>query len=638
MIGKPSKLDWYYRRLRAMGPTEIAQRCIRRLLHSRNERLIAQSVDAECGQRRTNAYPAVQPGTLPAQYHDALLAETTAIRNGDWTLFGHLPVHVDMPPQWHHDPLVNRTADHTPRSSDLDHRDLPDGIDGRVIWELSRWSELTRLAQAHSELKDPSSGQLCIELLEDWTQHNPPLHGVNWTSPLEGAIRLINFAWMDSLFRDTLDEDLSGRWRSLRKSILPPHVRWLWLERSVGSSANNHLLGELVGLAVALCRWPELCKLSTNIEPLRDEISRQILLQFFADGGNREQALHYHWFALELSWHAHMAFESAIGEGLTAEALERLALATDFFVEIAETDEPWDYGDSDDAHVVPLFTRMQSKIPEFHAWAAGKSNAVSHWWPNSPAPHRAKSNQSKWRHFPHTGFSHFRDENWSLRFDHSPLGFEPMAAHGHLDALHLSIWYQGLAVVIDPGTGCYYHDAKIRDYLASWAAHNGPRFDTSADEISPPRFGPFLWGDSHAEPVRENNTGDNDVTASFQRSSGGVVRSVQKLNDNTWKITDRPVSTDVTFPLIVTWQFSPKWQVDFATEGMATFSLAREQISINMVVSRGKLSSKVDSSLPNASGNDLSGLCSDAFRSLRRSSSLTLRSNDFIETIFSTQS
>ena len=33
------------------------------------------------------------------------------------------------------------------------------------------------------------------------------------------------------------------------------------------------------------------------------------------------------------------------------------------------------------------------------------------------------------------------------------LGYLSTAAHGHLDALHLSIWYRGIAFVIDPSTG-----------------------------------------------------------------------------------------------------------------------------------------------------------------------------------------
>ena len=127
---------------------------------------------------------------------------------------------------------------------------------------------------------------------------------------MEGAIRLINFAWIDALLCELLDEQQLVRWARLCRLVLPPHVRWLWLERSFGSSANNHLLGELAGLAVALARWPGLTEYAASLDHVCAEISRQILLQFAPDGGNYEQALHYHWFAFELCWHAHLAVNS----------------------------------------------------------------------------------------------------------------------------------------------------------------------------------------------------------------------------------------------------------------------------------------------------------------------------------------
>ena len=48
-------------------------------------------------------------------------------------------------------------------------------------------------------------------------------------------------------------------------------------------------------------------------------LEREILHQFAADGGNKEQALHYHLFAWEMSWHAGLA-----AGGLKGEVLERL--------------------------------------------------------------------------------------------------------------------------------------------------------------------------------------------------------------------------------------------------------------------------------------------------------------------------
>ena len=110
-----------------------------------------------------------------------------------------------------------------------------------------------------------------------------------------------------------------------------------------------------------------------------------------------------------------------------------------------------------------------------------------------------------WRLLPDSGYAVYASQDWTLRWDLSPLGYLSTAAHGHLDALHLSIWYRGVAFVIDPGTGAYYADAAVRARLASWEAHNGPH---PGGASFPKRLGTFLWGEPHATPlVKEEPAG-----------------------------------------------------------------------------------------------------------------------------------
>ena len=84
---------------------------------------------------------------------------------------------------------------------------------------------------------------------------------------------------------------------------------------------------------------------------------------------------------------------------------------------------------------------------------------------------------------------------WTLRLDASALGYLRTAAHGHLDSTHLSLWRNGVALVIDPGTGAYHADQRLRNWLTSRSAHNCP---CPAGEEWPRRLGPFLWADQHA--------------------------------------------------------------------------------------------------------------------------------------------
>ena len=178
-----------------------------------------------------------------------------------------------------------------------------------------------------------------------------------------------------------------------------------------------------------------------------------------------------------------------------------------------------------------------------------------------------------------------------------------MAAHGHLDALHISIWLRGYAVIIDPGTGCYYHDAKLRNYLASWEAHNGPRHAADEDDARPLRHGPFLWADRHPDP--ELVLDGQSVGARFRRSLGTVSRTIQKT-DHGWTITDRSLLAE---PIRSNWQIAPEWDVKKISA--RALKLDRGDLSIIMNVCEGTNLTLLDCPSDEHHG----GICSQGFRS-----------------------
>src|SRR5262249_43984751 len=149
----------------------------------------------------------------------------------------------------------------------------------------------------------------------------------------------------------------------------------------------------------------------------------------------------------------------------------------------------WDYGDSDNACVTPVFASESRAIAEWDCWldAPGTSPAIDYWLANSrldfgslrPDGSEWKSSESargffwdrkcfffdrsmggepvtrsarqkgKWKVFNATGVAVRQEGQWQLRMDASPLGYRKTAAHGHLDALHVSIWLRSVALVID---------------------------------------------------------------------------------------------------------------------------------------------------------------------------------------------
>lgn len=558
-----SKLGWYWHRLRAMSLSEM-------LLHARKK--LRQSADAkrtswpEVDLSSPGVFPKLpKPEDAPDVLREALKRDAENIPGGRWRFFGHLDVKVDDPPKWQYDYLVRRDVESSASSFKLNYRSLTDGVDSKLVWEPSRWNQLVRLAMASYVLGDRRTAEKCVEWLEDWVKRNPPYRGWNWTSALEVGLRLIQFVWIDALLtpnaeRGMRNAELEARMAKLRSSILPPHVWYAWRHKSFGSSANNHLLGELVGCTVATARWPELAKCGASLEELQRRWEYEVLAQFAEDGGNKEQALNYQLFSWEFCWQARMALVAA-GQKISVEVDERLRRATQFFVDVQVPSDPWDYGDSDSAFVTPLFAYETKVVAEWHEWfrAPAKEQALEYWMGEARRDLRLEVSEPKageWQQTSESGYVMRREGDWTARWDLSPLGLASMAAHGHLDALHVSVWFRGVAMVIDPGTGAYHADKQLRNWLASREAHNGPSPDGN---VVIHRLGPFLWSSTH--PRAQFFTGSPKPSDSQNVLPGGATfgsmnRSVLPTNKAIW-VTEHLDKVNFRHLLTVRWQFAP---------------------------------------------------------------------------------
>src|SRR5262249_36648923 len=157
--------------------------------------------------------------------------------------------------------------------------------------------------------------------------------------------------------------------------------------RSFGSSANNHLIGELSGLVLALVRWPNLERWAARLEKVQALWEGEILKQFDTDGGNKEQALNYHLFSWEFCWQERLAL-SVSGRAISAAVEERLRAAVRFFTQVQAPQQQWDYGDSDSAYVTPFFTDWKKATSEWLEWMSQPtpSGSIGYWLGSAPEP------------------------------------------------------------------------------------------------------------------------------------------------------------------------------------------------------------------------------------------------------------
>src|SRR5262249_50375611 len=204
------------------------------------------------------------------------------------------------PIDWHLDPTSGRRAplDHWSR---IDHLDAARIGDVKVIWELNRCQWLVTLAQAYALAGDERYARAALDAIDAWIAKNPPGYGINWTSSLEAAYRLIAWTWALHLVAASASLDVARLARVL--GTLADHAARVERYLSVHFSPNTHLTGEALGLVYAgvvlrdVAAAPRWLALGNAI--LTRELERQVL----ADGVHFEQSTCYQRYTADIYLH-----------------------------------------------------------------------------------------------------------------------------------------------------------------------------------------------------------------------------------------------------------------------------------------------------------------------------------------------
>jgi hypothetical protein len=296
---------------------------------------------------------------------------------------------------------------------------------------------------------------------------------------------------------------------------LKAHAAWLHLFPSRFSSANNHLIAELVAeylIDTALYGRDANGRREEAWTDLLREVSRQIL----PDGVNAEQSPAYGAFTAELVLLACMV---AKGEGreIPEDLRSRLeSFADHIFVLADDSGRVPNIGDNDEGRALTLVQHepvypysVACSICAFFGQPAQNEREAPPSLRTSVfgSPRKGPAPSTGLYMFPDGGVSVVRGRigisSYLLTFDHGPLGYLSIAAHGHADALAITLTINGTPVLVDPGTYLYHSGAGWRQWFRGTAAHNtlnvGGRDQSTMS-------GPFNW--SHkAETLLEQFAG-----------------------------------------------------------------------------------------------------------------------------------
>lgn len=495
-----SGVGWKLRRLGAMGPGEILHRA-RVALRDRlappdyarlapdeaYDRLFAgEPRNALAGGRLEPFVQAAKDGSGFA----AVIADAATLAAGRWSLFGH-PVTLADPPQWNRHPLTGAAWPEL-ASEALDFRRTDVAGGAKYTWELGRLTMLPTLALAARVTGNPELARPALAWLDDFVARNPLGRGLHHTSGIEMAIRIVTMSWTLALLRERIEPERARR----TLGLIAQQALWCRDHLSLGSSANNHLLAEYAGMVVAGAAWPAMRESESLLGEGLGGLAREVPRQIHADGVPGEQAFAYLPFVWELLLPALMASEAA-GRSVPREVRERLAASLEFARALRLPDGRLPaVGDEDDGRVLLAadgLPRLDLAGNALAAWldapALSALDVLARLLTGTSTSPRAAA---PGRHdFPSGGWTAWRHGVRLVTFDHAPLGLGSLAAHGHADALAITVHHGTTPIVVDPGTFAYHEEPEARDGFRSTAAHATVSF---GGRCQSEMLGPFLWG------------------------------------------------------------------------------------------------------------------------------------------------
>ena len=506
---------------------------------------------------------------FPGAAEDAC-ARATRVVEGRYDVLGYRDLswsRGNAAVDWHLDPVHQKRAPlrFGARVPYLD----PRYGDHKIIWELNRHQHWLALGRAAWLTGDQRFASAFRQELASWLSANPPLTGVNWSSMLELSFRSISWIWALNFFASFKD-DADNPWLVDLLLALDRQLDQVSRHLSVYFSPNTHLLGEGLALYVAGRVLPEL-KSAARWEALgRAVLAREASTQVHPDGGHAELSPHYHRYALDFYLLALAVARRTDDPAATTfgEVASRMA---SFCRAMAGDDGTLPtIGDDDGGQLFPMCGRPAADAADSLSLAAalldrpdlavGERSEEVLWMlggDQSPVRQSRPSGHQSSHLFGDSGYAVLRSPTGHAIFDAGRHGFLN-GGHAHADSLSLVLSLHGRPLLIDPGTGNYTTDARLRNQFRSTEMHNTVVLDGRPQSLP---GDPFHWQSVANASVRLWRKGaEFDV---IEAQHDGYLpqmhrRVVLREPDGLWLVADHILGTG-RHRIDAHWHVAPSW-------------------------------------------------------------------------------
>lgn len=481
-----TKLNWYINRLKAMSVQEIAFR-LKKISKDKINKVIYKS-GIDVYKIDNKKYDINKINNKLNEIFNEINLENFDYKN-TYKIF-YDEINIEDKILWNRGMKSN--WDNTKFSKDMDFKNTDEIGDVRYSWEVNRHQFLVSLALNYKKTNNEKYLDILEKHFYDWSNENKFLKGINWNSSMEIAIR--SYQWLIIIF---ILKDIDRKeFKNDIINFIINSTKYVMNNLSLFSSANNHLILEVAISSIIGYCFEDLVK-QNWFKKGYEILNRELRNQFFEDGVNKEQALHYQAFVTDIMLQYNTVMKKIGVQPIEEEIIRK---SVEFIYNLKANEVYIDFGDSDDAKIVNFNCDIENYYD--YILALGSYYYETNYYNklrNYKEVELFYKYKNEFKEPPKNNFNIYKDGGYSiiknnndlLLFDFGPLGFGSLAAHGHADALSVCYYKNNKPFIIDSGTYIYNINKEQRDFYRSTKAHNTLCYkDESQSEMK----GPFLWG------------------------------------------------------------------------------------------------------------------------------------------------
>lgn len=366
--------------------------------------------------------------------------------------------------------------------------------DVKSVWDLSRCHYLLWLGQAYMATKDEKYAQRVVELIENWIKENPYRKSINWTCPMDIAIRAINWIYATSMISES--EAVDKPFLECLYVSLFQHGKFIYsnLEYQYPFSANHYAtnvmgllyLGRLFDFMKEGRKW-----LQYSTKSFLYEVRTQIL----PTGVHFERSISYHRLMCEIFLYSYDLLQRTSPETISSPDIRyRIASMIDFVDSYTKPsgNAPL-FGDNDDGRILPFVERqfydhrylldIASKVLGNNSYKNRIGNVLDtiYFTASEDKGLIHTSGNDDVKMYQDAGFAILRNSTMYTMFSNTGISrylttqmikAPKIGTHTHLDALTFELSAGTSDFIVDAGSYTYTSDKPKRDEYRSTAKHN----------------------------------------------------------------------------------------------------------------------------------------------------------------------